>query len=77
MQFQGTADDEMPRMYLSSPSEIAEVLNASTGGRGETILYEYHEWGHCAAGYGTIDSIPERWKFTVERVRYMFESYGQ
>lgn len=77
MQFQGTADDEMPRMYLASPAEIAEVLNASAGGRGETILYEYHEWGHRAAGYGITDRIPEKWKFTTERARDMFETYGQ
>lgn len=77
LQFKGTADDEMPRMYLASPAEIAEVLNASAGGRGETILYEYHKWGPRAAGSGTIDRVPEEWKFTAERAKYMFEQYGQ
>ena len=77
VQFQGTTDDEMPRMYLASPVEIAEVLNASAGGRGETILYEYHKWGPRAIGSGTIDRIPEEWKFTAERAQYMFETYGQ
>ncbi len=77
VQFQETTDDEMPRMYLASPVEIAEVLNASAGGRGETILYEYHKWGPRAIGSGTIDRIPEEWKFTAERAQYMFETYGQ
>ena len=77
VQFQGTTDDEMPRMHLASPVEIAEVLNASAGGRGETILYEYHKWGPRAIGSGTIDRIPEEWKFTAERAQYMFETYGQ
>lgn len=77
LQFKGTADDEMPRMYLASPAEIAEVLNASAGGRGETILYEYHKRGPRAAGSGTIDRVPEEWKFTAERAKYMFEQYGQ
>lgn len=77
VQFQGTADDEMPRMYLVAPAEIAEVMNASAGGRGETILYEYHKWGPRAVGSGTIDRIPDEWKFTAERVQYMFKTYGQ
>ena len=77
VQFQGTSDAELPRMYLASPTEIAQVLNASAGGRGETILYEYHQWGPRAAGSGTIDRIPEGWRFTEERAQFMFEYYGQ
>ena len=67
----------MPRMYLASPVEIAEVLKKSAGGRGETILYEYHEWGPRAAGRGTIDRAPDEWRFTAERAKDMFETYGQ
>ena len=77
VQFQGTGDNEMPRMYLASPAEIAEVLHTSAGGRGETILYEYHKWGPHAAGRGTIDRVPGEWKFTAERAQYMFETHGQ
>ena len=77
VQFQGTSDAELPHMYLASPTEIAQVLNASAGGRGETILYEYHKWGPRAAGSGTIDRIPEEWRFTEERAQFMFEYYGQ
>lgn len=61
VQFKGTEDHEMPRMYLAAPVEIAEVLKKSAGGRGETILYEYHEWGPRAAGRGTIDRVPDEW----------------
>ena len=77
VQFQGTSNAELPRMYLASPAEIAQVLNVSAGGRGETILYECHKWGPRAAGSGTIDRIPEEWRFTEERAQFMFEQYGQ
>ena len=77
VQFKDIADYEMPRMYLASPDEIAEVMNGSAGGRGETVLREYHQWGPRAAGNGTIDRIPDEWKFTAERAQYMFETYGQ
>ena len=77
VQFQNVAIDEMPRMYLASPQEIAEMLNASANGRGETVLRENHTWGPRAAACGTTDRIPDEWKFTPERVREMFEYYGQ
>jgi hypothetical protein len=77
VQFKGTEDCEMPRMYLASPAEIADVMNTSAGGRGDTILYEYHKWGPRAAGSGTVDRIPDGWKFTAERAKYMFEIYGK
>lgn len=45
VQFQGIEEHEMPRMYLAAPEDIAAVLDASAGGRGETVLREYHKWG--------------------------------
>ena len=77
VQFQGTGDNEMPRMYLASPAEIAKAMDDSAGGRGDTILYEYHQRGPRAAGSGTIDCIPDEWKFTENRVKDMFETYGK
>ena len=77
VQFQNVAIDEMPRMYLASPQEIADMLNASANGRGETVLRENHTWGPRAAASGTTDRIPDEWKFTPERVKVMFETYGK
>ena len=77
VQFQGTAANEMPRIYLASPEEIAERLNASAAGRGETILYENHTWTARAAGRGTTDRIPDEWLISAERLEHMFETYGQ
>ena len=77
VQFQNTTPAEMPRIYLASPQEIAVVLNASAGGRGETILWENHTWGARAAGRGTTDSIPEGWLISADRLDYMFKTYGQ
>lgn len=76
VQFQNTKIDEMPRIYLAHPEEIAKQLKQSANGRGETILYENHTWGPTAAAYGTIDKIPDEWKFTTERVDEMISLYG-
>ena len=63
-------------MYLASPQEIAEELNKSAGGRGDTVLREYHKWGPSAKAHGTVDKLPDKWKFTEERAKEMFDRYG-
>ena len=77
VQFQNTDAFEMPRMYLASPEEVAEILCKEAGGRGESILYENHTWGPKASAYGTVDKLPDEWRFTEARVEEMFEQYGQ
>ena len=77
VQFKNTDNLQMPRMYLASPEEIAEVLCKEAGGRGDTILYENHEWGPKASAYGTTDKLPEEWAFTETRAKEMFKQYGQ
>ena len=76
VQFKDTAIDQHPRVYIATPQEIAERLNASAGGRGETILYENHTWGPKAVGYGTTDRIPDEWKVSETRLREFFDCYG-
>ena len=77
VQFKNVDDSQLPRMYLASPEEIAEVLCKEAAGRGDTILYEHHEWGPTAKAYGTVDKLPESWRSTKERAEEMFEKYGR
>lgn len=77
VQFKGTEPNEMPRIYVATPKEIAERMNASAGGRGDTILYENHTWGPRAAGRGTTEKLPEEWIISAERLSAMFQSYGK
>lgn len=68
VQFKGVPVTELPRLYLARPSEIAIWLKAAAAGRGDTILYERHEWSKQAQAAGTVDSIPEKWCFTEARL---------
>lgn len=68
VQFKDVSLGELPRVYLAWPHEIAQRLQETAGGHGDTILYEEKVWTSRARGAGTIDSIPERWKFSLERV---------
>lgn len=74
VQYKGVRIAEMPRVYLATPREIAERLRATAKGRGDTILYEHHEWGPRAVGAGTVEKLPEEWTFSKERVEILLEN---
>ncbi len=68
VQFKNVRLDQMPRMYLATPSEIGEWLKQAAAGRGDTILYERHEWSSRAQAAGTVDAIPTAWVFDERRL---------
>ena len=71
VQFKGVALSEMPRLYLATPLEVATRLRETAKGRGDTILYETHEWANRAHAAGTVERIPEHWRFSQERVELL------
>ena len=77
VQFENITDNELPKMYLATPNEIAEVMRRERKGLGDTILYMNHTWGPTAQAYGTTDKIPEEWLFTRDRADKIFEMYGR
>lgn len=76
VQFSGVAEDAMPRVYLATPTEIADRLRAAAAGRGDTILYEHHVWGPRAAGHGSVEEIPDTWRFSADRVAHLLDVHG-
>ena len=73
VQFKNVAIDELPRVYLATPAEVANRMKSSAGGRGDTILYEHHVWGERAKGRGTVDRIPDEWRFSGTRVEALLD----
>ncbi len=55
VQFGGTELDQMPRLYLATPKEVANWLRNAAKGRGDTILSEEHKWANRAYAAGTVD----------------------
>ena len=68
VQFKNVALDSLPRVYLATPHEVAERMKANAGGRGDTIHCEHHAWSARAHGKGTVDRIPDGWRFSKARV---------
>ena len=77
VQFNRVPFDQMPRIYLAWPSEIAARLKMASGGRGDTILYEEHTRGPRAAGAGNIERLPEDWLLSSVRMDRILASVGR
>jgi hypothetical protein len=73
VQFYEVPIDQLPRMYLATPSEIGAWLRLAAAGRGDTTLHEYHAWTTRAKAAGTIDEIPSSWIFTDQRLCQLAE----
>ena len=67
VQFRGVPVTELPRMYLATPAETATHPRATVKGRGDTILHERKEWANRTHAAGTVDAIPDAWRFTQSR----------
>jgi len=74
VQFKNVALSELPRIYLATPKEIAQRLRETAKGRGDSILYESRTWGPRAVGFGSVEQIPDSWRFSGERVDELFTS---
>ncbi len=68
VQFKNVPVTELPSLYLARPVEIAKWLKAAAAGRGDTVLYEHHVWSNRAQAAGTVDVIPDNWRFTEKRL---------
>ncbi len=75
VQFKGVLATELPRMFLAIPTEISAWLKAAAAGRGDTTLYEHHVWSERAQAAGTIDEIPEYWRFTKARLEQIASGF--
>ena len=74
VQFKDVALNDMPRVYLATPSEIATRLRGTRNGLGDTILYESHTWGVRAHAAGMKEQIPNEWQFSPGRIEELLAS---
>lgn len=71
VQFIDTALTDMPRVYLATAKEVAAHLKLCAKGRGDTMLMEKKVWGKKAHAAGTVDQIPDSWKFSPQRIEQL------
>lgn len=74
VEFYTVSFEQLPAMYLARPHEIAERLRQARGGLGGSTLYINKAWGPRAAAAGSIEMIPENWRFSLKRVEELLNS---
>ncbi len=73
VQFQGTSMEDLPRIYLASPHEIAHRLRETAERLCESTLYEKYEWAPDGEGAPTIKWLPSSWVFSGQRIQELLE----
>jgi len=76
VQFQGVPIDELPRIYLATPKEVAQRLRETANGRGDSILYEGHERAAYMDGAENRDRLPASWRFSPQRIQELMTGQG-
>lgn len=67
VQFEGVQIDELPRVYLASPDEIAAAMHDTARRTGRCTLLEQYEWTG-EDGLRHRQSLPEAWHFSPQRI---------
>ena len=68
VQFEGVPLQQLPRIYMASPADIALKLHESAERLGEPILCEDYEWTSAETGCTAIETLPSSWLFSQERI---------
>jgi hypothetical protein len=68
VQFEGVSLNQLPRIYLATPGEIAQRMKESAERTGEAVLHEQYDWTSPESGFTAIEALPSTWLFSTERI---------
>lgn len=72
VQFENVALDEMPRIYLAFPQEIALRMRETSERVGQCALLERYEW-NAADGSERMEMLPVEWRFSERRIEHLLD----
>jgi hypothetical protein len=73
VQFEGVSVQQLPRIYLASPDELAPFLRESVDRLASPILHEKYVWGSVADGAAAVETLPSAWLFAESRVQELLQ----
>jgi len=68
VQFEGVSLNQLPRIYLATPAEIARRMREGAERTGEPVLHEQYDWTSPETGITAIEALPSSWLFSMERI---------
>ncbi len=69
VKFKGVSIDQLPRIYLASPSELALRMRDTADRLSHAILYEQYEWTSPESGARVAEALPSEWLFSLARIQ--------
>ena len=69
VQFKGVSIDQLPRIYLASPSEIAARMRETADRLSQAMLYEQYEWTSQESESRSLELLPREWLFSQDRIQ--------
>jgi len=73
VQFEGVALNQLPRIYLATPLEIAQRMREAAERLGDPVVYEQYEWTSPDSGYTAFEALPSSWLFSPERIHELVD----
>lgn len=67
VQYCGVEFDEMPRIYLALPSEVAQLMRETSNRTGRCSVCERYEWT-LPDGTSKWENLPSGWRFSPARI---------
>ncbi len=67
VQFQAVAIDEMPRIYLAFPGDVAQTMRETADHIGRCAIRETYEWT-LPDGSNAMEELPSAWRFSPGRI---------
>lgn len=67
VQFGGVGIDEMPRIYLALPGEVAQLMRDTANRIGRCAVCEHYEWKQ-PDGSPQWATLPSGWRFSPQRI---------
>jgi hypothetical protein len=71
VQFEGVTINQMPRIYLAFPNDLAAEMRAAAERTGHCALLEKYEW--TVDGKREYSALPSSWRFSPERIQELLE----
>lgn len=77
VQFEGVSLDQMPRIYMATPAEIAQEMRAASARLGDPVLREQYEWRTAETGSLSAEALPSNWRFSPRGSRNWYSLHRE
>ena len=76
VQFDSIPLDQLPRIYLAAPWDIARRMLDCLERVDDAILHETYEWTSPFDGVARTETLPNAWRFSPDRIEELMKDHA-